>query len=227
MDVSFAAAADDVLTLDGFRARAKARLTLVAPPDVFDATRMAPRGDFVDAANGRMLTDLPVSATRARPAAVLVPVVARAGELHVILTQRAGGLRVHSGQIAFPGGKIDPGDASPMAAALREAQEEIGLDPRDVTPLGYLDAYHTGTGFRILPLVALVDAKAEFTLNAAEVESIFEPPLAFLMTPANHQRHARDIGGRTRHFYAMPWEERFIWGATAGILHNLYERLHA
>ena len=142
----------------------------------------------------------------------------------MLLTQRASHLRAHSGQIAFPGGKIDPGE-TPLAAALREAGEEIGLDPRYVEPLGWLDPYLTGTGFRIAPLVALVDPAFTLAINPLEVDEAFETPFAFLMDPANHRLDEREWQGRVRKFYAMPHQRRYIWGATAGILRNLYERL--
>ena len=161
----------------------------------------------------------------ARPAAVLVPLVAHKSGMTVLLTQRASAMRDHSGQIAFPGGKIDAGDGSPLAAALREAEEEIGLARRHIEPLGYLDPYQTGTGFRIQPVVALVSPPFALALNTDEVEAAFEVPLAFLMDPANHLRHSRVWQGRERFYYAMPFGERYIWGATAGILRNLYERL--
>lgn len=159
-----------------------------------------------------------------RPAAVLVPIVARA-ELTLLLTQRTAHLAAHAGQIAFPGGKIEPHDPDAAAAALREAREEIGLESRFVRPLGFLDPYRTGTGFRITPLVALVDPGFSLALDDNEVASAFEVPLAFLMDPQNHQIHIRKSQGRDRRFYAMPYGERFIWGATAGMLRNLQERL--
>ena len=163
---------------------------------------------------------------RRRPAAVLAPIVAREGGATVLLTQRAAHLRNHSGQIAFPGGKIDAGE-TPLAAALREAQEEIGLEARHITPIGYLDPYQTGTGFRIFPVVAIVEPPFALKINHDEVDDVFETPLEFLMNPANHQLHAREIEGVDRSFHAMPWNERFIWGATAGMLRNLYLRLYS
>lgn len=159
-----------------------------------------------------------------RPAAVLVPVVKRA-PLTVLLTQRTDSLPNHAGQIAFPGGKIEEEDRDPVAAALREAQEEIGLDPRLVEPLGYLDAYRTGTGYRIFPVVALVEPAFALKLDAREVADAFEVPLSFLMDARNHQLHDRVLRGVKRRFYAMPFQERFIWGATAGIMKNMHERL--
>jgi len=159
-----------------------------------------------------------------RPAAVLVPVVKRA-PLTVLLTQRTDSLPNHAGQIAFPGGKIEEEDRDPVAAALREAQEEIGLDPRLVEPLGYLDAYRTGTGYRIFPVVALVEPAFALKLDAREVADAFEVPLSFLMDARNHQLHDRMLRGVKRRFYAMPFQERFIWGATAGIMKNMHERL--
>ena len=159
-----------------------------------------------------------------RPAAVLVPVVARL-PLTVLLTQRTDSLPSHAGQIAFPGGKIEADDRDAIAAALREAQEEIGLDPRLVEPLGYLDAYRTGTGYRILPVVALVKPGFKLKLDAREVADAFEVPLSFLMDERNHQTHVLSLRGIERRFYAMPFEERYIWGATAGIIKNMHQRL--
>jgi 8-oxo-dGTP pyrophosphatase MutT (NUDIX family) len=166
----------------------------------------------------------PALLARARPAAVLAPIVARPEGLFVLLTLRASQLRAHSGQIAFPGGKIDPGEA-PEAAALREAWEEVGLDPRFVETVGWLDPYLTGTGFRIAPLVALVEPDFTLSINAREVDEAFETPFAFLMDAANHRVDEREWQGRVRRFYAMPHEGRYIWGATAGILRNMYEKL--
>jgi 8-oxo-dGTP pyrophosphatase MutT (NUDIX family) len=162
--------------------------------------------------------------SKARPAAVLLPIVGRPGGLSVLLTLRASDLRAHSGQVAFPGGKLDAGEA-PREAALREAREEIGLEDRFVEPLGWLDPFFTGTGFRIAPLVALVEPSFALKLNKLEVDEVFETPFAFLMDPANHLLEDREWQGRRRKYYAMPHEGRYIWGATAGILRNLYEKL--
>jgi 8-oxo-dGTP pyrophosphatase MutT (NUDIX family) len=160
----------------------------------------------------------------ARPAAVLIPVVART-EPTILLTQRSGDLPDHSGQIAFPGGKIDPGDATPLDAALREAEEEIGLARRHVRPLAYMPPFLSRTGYLITPVIGLVAPPFELTINPREVVDAFEVPLAFLMDPQNHQRQSREWQGQVRHFYAMPYGDRYIWGITAGILRNLWERL--
>ncbi len=159
-----------------------------------------------------------------RPAAVLVPVVGHA-DLTVLLTQRTEHLPSHAGQISFPGGKMEKGDHDPVATALREAQEEIGLDPSFVEPLGFLDAYRTGTGYRIVPVVALVHEGFTLALDANEVADAFEVPLAFLMDAQNHATHVRSWRGVERRFYAMPFEQRYIWGATAGIVKNMHQRL--
>jgi 8-oxo-dGTP pyrophosphatase MutT (NUDIX family) len=168
-----------------------------------------------------------LAGTSAREAAVLVPVVDRADGASVILTVRSGALRQHAGQIAFPGGAVDPGDASPEAAALRETEEEIGLDPRLVEPVGRLPRYRTGTGFLITPVVAVVEPGFRLRANPDEVTDVFEVPLAFLMDAGNHRRGSRTFGGRERFFYAMPFGERNIWGVTAGIVRTLFERLYA
>jgi len=161
-----------------------------------------------------------------RAAAVLVGLVAHAAGVSVILTTRASTLKVHSGQIAFPGGKIEPDDRDPVAAALREAHEEIGLEPRHVEPIGYLDPYLTGSGFLIQPVVAKVEPPFVLKINPGEVGDAFEVPLSFLMNAKHHELHTREADGVSRRFYAMPFEKRLIWGATAGILRHLYERLY-
>lgn len=161
-----------------------------------------------------------------REAAVLVPILDRPAGLQVLLTTRAATLRQHAGQISFPGGRIDPEDAGPQAAALREAFEEIGLEPEFVQVLGALPRYRMASGFRIHPILALVSPGFTPRLNDAEVADIFEVPLGFLMDPANHRRDSRLWQGYLRHFYVMPYGERHIWGATAGILRGLFERLY-
>ncbi len=160
----------------------------------------------------------------ARPAAVLVPVVARE-TLTVLLTERTSHLASHAGQIAFPGGKPDPADTGPAETALREAEEEIGLSRHLIEPIGYLDVYRTGTGFAVTPVVGIVQPDFHLKLNHDEVAAAFEVPLSFLMNPANHRIDALTLAGRDRRFYAMPYGERYIWGATAGILRNMHDRL--
>jgi 8-oxo-dGTP pyrophosphatase MutT (NUDIX family) len=204
---------------DDLRRLARERLAHSLPADAF-AAAASRAGDY--ALNGPP-PDLAAMA-RARPAAVLAPIVARPEGLSVLLTLRAANLRTHSSQVAFPGGKIDHGETA-LESALREAREEIGLEARYVEPLGWLDPYLTGTGYRVAPLVALIDPAFTLTINAHEVAEVFEAPFAFLMDPANHRLEQREWQGRSRKFYAMPHGERYIWGATAGILRNLYERL--
>ena len=168
------------------------------------------------------------SSRAAVPASVLVPLVMR-DRLMVLLTQRTAHLSSHSGQIAFPGGKADPEDADATATALREAQEEVGLDPTAVEILGTLPIYTTGSAFHITPVVALVQPDVVLEPNAHEVADVFEVPLEFLMDPAHHQHHAVDWQGARRHWLSMPYEDagqqRFIWGATAGMLRNFYRFL--
>jgi 8-oxo-dGTP pyrophosphatase MutT (NUDIX family) len=202
--------------------RALARRKLRPSLDVADLEHAEPSGVSDDSPDGR-LPELGLLAPW-RAAAVLMPIVDRPTGLSVLLTLRASDLRAHSGQIAFPGGKIDAGEA-PREAALREAYEEIGLEQRFVEPLGWLDPFFTGTGFRIAPLVALVDPSFTLTLNKLEVCEVFETPFAFLMDAANHRLEEREWQGRRRRYYAMPHEGRYIWGATAGILRNLHEKL--
>jgi 8-oxo-dGTP pyrophosphatase MutT (NUDIX family) len=203
-----------------FFGRARARLNFEIPAGLTDASLIPPSGDQ---GTDRMLAILsreqPI-----RPAAVLIPVVDRP-EPTVLLTQRSAHLNDHAGQISFPGGKIDATDASPLDAALREAHEEVGLTREFVDPVGYLDLYGTSFGFRILPTVARVRPGFTLRINPAEVDDAFEVPLAFLMNPANHQLHSKEFRGIERFYYAMPYGERYIWGATAGILRVLYERI--
>jgi 8-oxo-dGTP pyrophosphatase MutT (NUDIX family) len=214
---------DVCFTRERFAAFARARL-LPAPGDtVFDprSGRALGRSDWD--LDPELAADLAVMAAPAA-AAVLVPIVMRE-QLSVLLTQRTETLAKHPGQIAFPGGRVDPTDASVVDAALREADEEIGLQRRFIEPIGFLDGYRTGTGFHITPVVALVHPGFELRLAADEVADAFEVPLAFLMDAANHQTHSREWRGRMRNYWAMPYGERYIWGATAGMLKNLASRL--
>ena len=165
--------------------------------------------------------------SQSREAAVLVPVVDRGEAATIILTTRTRSLRKHSGQVAFPGGAVDDTDASAEAAAMREAFEEIALQPSHVEPIGRLPRYLTTTGFRITPVVAIVSPGFDLLPNPAEVEDVFEVPLGFLMDAANHRQESREFEGLVRHYYTMPFGERFIWGVTAGILRTLYERYYA
>ena len=163
-------------------------------------------------------------------AAVLVPIVMRARPT-ILLTERTAHLANHSGQIAFPGGKVDAGDADVSATALREAQEEVGLDPALVQVVGVLPTYVTGSAFIISPVIALVAPDFQLSLNAEEVADAFEVPLDFLMNPANHHRHSVEWHGVRREWLSIPYREgkteRFIWGATAGMLRNFYRFLVA
>lgn len=164
--------------------------------------------------------------TGLRQAAVLVPVVDRGAEAGVILTKRAEALRAHSGQVAFPGGRIDPTDASPEEAALREAAEEIGLAASHVEVIGRMPDYVSGSGYRIAPVLAVVQPGFALEINPQEVDAAFEVPLRFLMDPANHTRDSRVWSGKEWFYYDMPYEGRRIWGVTAGIIRTLYERLY-
>jgi 8-oxo-dGTP pyrophosphatase MutT (NUDIX family) len=160
-----------------------------------------------------------------KPAAVLVPLIDRGGRLTVLFTQRTAHLAHHAGQVSFPGGHIEPDDGGPAETALRETEEEIGLDRRHVQIIGHLDTYVTRTGFVVSPVVGMVDPPFEIDPDPHEVEEVFEVPLSFLLDPRNHQRCEADFDGVTRHFYAMPYGRHFIWGATAGMLINLYQLL--
>jgi 8-oxo-dGTP pyrophosphatase MutT (NUDIX family) len=210
----------DRLAIDDFFDRARRRLTLEVPPALTNPAIEGARGDLD--LNPEVWLRAGVKATT--PAAVLVPIIDR-NEPTVFLTMRTAALASHAGQVAFPGGKIEPADESPVAAALREAHEETGLAPSLIEPIGYLDLYLTFSGFRILPTLACVKPDFTLTLNPQEVTETFEVPLNFLMTPANHQRKTRDWNGFARDYYAMPYQNRYIWGITAGILRNLYERV--
>jgi 8-oxo-dGTP pyrophosphatase MutT (NUDIX family) len=203
-----------------FFARARARLRFDVPPGLTDASVVPPSGDQ---GTDRML-EIVAREQPIRPAAVLIAVVDHP-QPTVLLTQRAAHLHDHAGQISFPGGKIDPQDASPLDAALREAWEEIGLEREFIDPIGYLDLYGTGFGFRILPTVARIRPGFDLRISADEVDDAFEVPLAFLMDAANHQVHNKEFRGIMRSYYAMPFQQHYIWGATAGMLRVLYERI--
>lgn len=159
------------------------------------------------------------------PAAVLFPIVLREAGHTVLLTQRTAHLRDHAGQISFPGGRVEVEDLSPIHTALRETEEEIGLPRERVEIVGFLPEYRTGTGFRVTPVVALVRPPFDLQPDPFEVAEIFEVPLSFLLDPANHQQHSLHYRGALRNYFAMPYGEYFIWGATAGMIRSLSERL--
>ena len=160
-----------------------------------------------------------------KPAAVLVPIVLRE-EPMVLLTQRHAGLSKHAGQIAFPGGRIDENE-TPMQAAVREANEEVGLEPTYVQVLGYLPSYLTVTVYQVVPVVALVKPGFALVLQREEVDDVFEVPLSFLMSPENCQRQSRDWQGVARHYYVYQFGERHIWGATAGMIRSLHDQIYS
>lgn len=184
-----------------------------------DMERVPPRGDH------DLNPDLYDPEASLRDAAVLVPIVERPQEPTVLLTRRAKHLPDHPGQISFPGGSVDPGDADAEAAALREAREEVGLPSERVTLLGRLDTYLIRTGFRVVPVVGLLHPPFDLRPEEGEVEEIFEVPLAFFLDPANRELHSRMFRGSERFFYAYPFGDYYIWGATAGMLSNLSEVL--
>jgi 8-oxo-dGTP pyrophosphatase MutT (NUDIX family) len=161
------------------------------------------------------------------PAAVLIPMVAYADELRVLLTKRTSHLHDHPGQISFPGGRTDPEDLSPEHTALREAEEEVGLPSHQVEVLGCLPQYLTITGYQVTPVVALVEPGCQYRPDEFEVAEIFEVPLSFLMNPHHHEHRMWQSPEGERRFYSMPYENKFIWGATAGMLRNLYHFLRA
>lgn len=173
--------------------------------------------------DGERLVDGPL-----RAAAVLMPLVRRPGGLTVLLTRRTDHLQHHAGQISFPGGRTDPGDADAVATALREAHEEVGIQPDEVEVIGRLPVYTTVTAYAVTPVVGLLSPPRSLAMEAFEVADVFEVPLAFLMNPAHHRRHAVEFQGLSRRFLSMPWspdaggEPYFIWGATAAMLRNLY-----
>lgn len=175
--------------------------------------------------NLRELDGLLPAGARLRQAAVLVPLIERARGLQVLLTRRTEALRLHAGQVSFPGGRIEPDDRDPVSAALREASEEVGLGPDLSRPQGYLDPFATITGFHVYPVVARVDDAFHARPDPGEVAEAFEVPLSHFLDPANHEQHSIVHEGRVRQFHAMPYQGYFIWGATAGIIMSLYRVL--
>ena len=211
---------DSSFTAEAFSVRARRRLSL-------DETRAAGAGEAAgDHALDPGFAGTAEALDALRPAAVLIPVIARGGEATVLLTQRTEHLPAHAGQIAFPGGKIEDDDETALSAALREAQEEVGLPPGHVEPIGYLRPYHTRSGFHIVPVVAIVRPGFRLALDRREVADAFEVPLSFLMNRENHQRHSRVLLGARRHFFAMAYENRYIWGVTAGIIRELCDEIY-
>lgn len=172
----------------------------------------------------RHIVSLP-SGARVTHAAVLVPLVDRAGGVHVLLTQRTAHLHDHPSQISFPGGRVEGGDENRVETALREAEEEIGLARSRIEVIGTLPDYEIPSGFRISPVVGWIEPPLELTLDPFEVAEAFEVPLAFVFDPANHQRRTYHFNGRDRDYLAMPYQGRYIWGATAGMLYSLYRQL--
>ena len=200
---------------EDFRIRAMREENFVAHPDEDGDHRFNPENSHL------------VKRTGLRDAAILIAVVDHGDDATVIMTKRAETLRNHTGQVAFPGGRIDPQDPSPEHTALRETQEEIGLGPDHVEVIGRMPDYVSGSGYRIAPVLAIVKPGFHLSINHEEVDQAFEVPLRFLMDPANHHRGSRFWGEHEWFFYDMPYDGQRIWGVTAGIIRTLYERLYA
>ena len=221
-DAQLPAVAPERLTPEAVRARFAPTLRALARTPADGATDDAPwTPEFTG--DGQRLAGRAL-----RPAAVLVPLVRRPGGLTVLLTRRTDHLNDHAGQVSFPGGRTDPEDADSVATALREAHEEVGIAADEVEVIGRLPTYTTVTAYEVTPVVGLLDPPRALALDAFEVAEVFEVPLAFLMDPANHRRHAFEWDGLSRQFISMPWgrdargESYFVWGATAAMLRNLY-----
>ncbi len=199
--------------LDDFLARARLRL------DPVSGRERLPEGGDIEFLDANAITNI-------RPAAVLVPIIPRKGGATVLLTHRPDTMPTHAGQVAFPGGKVDPADADEIEAALREANEEVGVDPDTVELVARGAPYITGTAFRIVPVVGILPADFVAQPDPLEVADVFEAPLSFLMQTKNHISRTTEWGGRLRSYFEMPYEGHRIWGVTAGIIRALYERLY-
>jgi len=224
-DAHLPAVAPERLTPEAVRARFAATLGALARTQADGADHHAPwTPEFTG--DGQRLAGRTL-----RPAAVLVPLVRRSGGLTVLLTRRTDHLNDHAGQVSFPGGRTDPGDADAVATALREAHEEVGIAADEVEVIGQLPTYTTVTAYEVTPVVGLLDPPRALALDPFEVAEVFEVPLSFLMDPQHHRRHAVEVDGLARQFISMPWgqdlrgEPYFVWGATAAMLRNLYRFL--
>lgn len=184
-----------------------------------------PTRDSISRALNAAAAPVTGDAAMATPAAVLIPLIAGDGALQVLLTTRTEHLHDHAGQVSFPGGRVEPDDPDPVHTALRESEEEIGLDPDMVEVIGFLNEYRTGTGFRVTPVVGYLTRQPELSLDHFEVAEVFRVPLGYFLERANCQRQTVRIQGRRRSFYVFKYQNRTIWGATAGMLVDLCTRL--